>query len=411
MTPWAPVSLALLFDLRVRPLSWAERGVLHHIHLIAAASPDGVTAAIEKRTGEADASAWKRALGEDGATHLGRLVEAGWFTICPEGVRLAARSASDAPRAPVGPPPKAPDATTADPAEGARTTPPEAGARLRKLRYAFNHRLGEFAEIDPATTWEMWSASECGRDTITRRVTNPPTTRERNASGTFQGRSVDATERFGNVPGTPRNATERTTERPRNGSRASENALDSEKNRENDRNARERSGNATERTTERSGVPTTKTTPSILSGLQAAAKGATLTGALAMEREANATLARITPPLSADEIEDMGAALANPSAWWPPGKKSAPKHVTLRDLAGWRGDDGAHDWTPLVALVAHVRTEDDDGYINRPDPPRPPQIIKIMQGEEIDRALLAAETTGPLASFLRNRKRAPVQGG
>jgi hypothetical protein len=130
-----------------------------------------------------------------------------------------------------------------------------------------------------------------------------------------------------------------------------------------------------------------------------------------MEREANATLARITPPLSSDEIEDMGAALANPSAWWPPGKKSAPKHVTLRDLAGWRGDDGAHDWTPLVALVAHVRTEDDDGYINRPDPPRPPQIIKIMQGEEIDRALLAAETTGPLASFLRNRKRAPVQGG
>ena len=54
------------------------------------------------------------------------------------------------------------------------------------------------------------------------------------------------------------------------------------------------------------------------------------------------------------------------------------------------------------------------GRSNRYDdipPPRPPQIIKIMQGEEIDRALLAAETTGPLASFLRNRKRATVQGG
>lgn len=60
---------------------------------------------------------------------------------------------------------------------------------------------------------------------------------------------------------------------------------------------------------------------------------------------------------------------------------------------------------------AAPRVPDADGYINRPDPPRPPQIIKIMQGEEIDRALLAAETTGPLASFLRNRKRAPVNGG
>lgn len=273
MTPWAPVSLALLFDLRVRPLSWAERGVLHHIHLIAAASPDGITAAIEKRTGEADAAAWKRALGEDGASHLGRLVEAGWFTICPEGVRLAARSASDAPRAPVGPPPKAPDTTATDPAEGARTTPPEAGARLRKLRYAFNHRLGEFAGIDPATTWEVWSASECGRDTITRRVTNPPTTRERNASGTFQGRSVDATERLGNVPGTPRNATERTTERPRNGSRASENALKEEKKREEPRNATERSVDTTERATERSGVPNDIDPAEVLARMRKASGG------------------------------------------------------------------------------------------------------------------------------------------
>jgi hypothetical protein len=130
-----------------------------------------------------------------------------------------------------------------------------------------------------------------------------------------------------------------------------------------------------------------------------------------MEREANATLARITPPLSADEIEDMGAALANPSAWWPPGKKAAPKHITLRDLAGWRGDDGAHDWTPLMALVAHAREEDGDGYINRPDPPRPPQYVKILQGDEITRALEEAETTGPFAWALRGRKRATVQGG
>jgi len=60
---------------------------------------------------------------------------------------------------------------------------------------------------------------------------------------------------------------------------------------------------------------------------------------------------------------------------------------------------------------AAPRVPDADGYINRPDPPRPPQIIKIMQGEEIDRALLEAETTGPFAWALRGRKRAPVQGG
>ena len=78
-------------------------------------------------------------------------------------------------------------------------------------------------------------------------------------------------------------------------------------------------------------------------------------------------------------------------------------------LRGWlqrKADEIARAPKP-----AAPRVPDADGYINRPDPPRPPQIIKIMQGEEIDRALHEAETTGPLASFLRNRKRAPVQGG
>ena len=254
MTPWAPVPLSLLFDLRVRPLSWAERGVLHHIHLIAAASPDGITAAVEKRTGEADATAWKRALGEDGATHLGRLIEGGWFTICPAGVRVATTPTQTAPRAPAEAPTKRGDTHHAEMSEGAHAATPDAAARLRKLRYAFKHRLGEFAQVDPATTWDAWAASECGREAITRRVTNPPTTRERNASGTFQGRSVDATERSGNVPGTPQNATERTTERLRNGSRASENALEEENKREEPRNATERSVDTTERTTERSVV-------------------------------------------------------------------------------------------------------------------------------------------------------------
>ena len=157
MTPWAPVPLSLLFDLRVRPLSWAERGVLHHIHLIAAASPHGITAAVEKRTGEADATAWKRALGEDGATHLGRLIEGGWFTICPAGVRVATTPTQTAPRAPAGAPTTRGDTHHAEMSEGAHAATPDAAARLRKLRYAFKHRLGEFAQVDPATSWEAWS--------------------------------------------------------------------------------------------------------------------------------------------------------------------------------------------------------------------------------------------------------------
>ena len=61
--------------------------------------------------------------------------------------------------------------------------------------------------------------------------------------------------------------------------------------------------------------------------------------------------------------------------------------------------------------VAAPRVPDADGYINRPDPPRPPQYVKILQGDEITRALEEAETTGPFAWALRGRKRATVQGG
>ena len=392
MTPWAPVSLALLFDLRVRPLSWAERGVLHHIHLIAAASPDGITAAIEKRAGEADAAAWKRALGEDGATHLGRLVEAGWFTICPEGVRLAARSAPTAPPSRVEAPAEAPPPT-------GKPSDAPAAERARNDRKKFARRLSPFAHVAAGVVWETWIATAEGAAFVSERESTFRGYRERAVPTAVPNAGTAPRYRPGTAPVPPQ------------GTALPSHTLPSE-NAENKREEEDVRGTAVPPPgTGTSTAPVPPPSPSILSGLQAAAKGATLTGALAMEREANATLARITPPLSEYEIEDMGAALASPSAWWPPGKKSAPKHVTLRDLAGWRGDDGAHDWTPLVALVAHVRTEDDDGYINRPDPPRPPQIIKIMQGEEIDRALHEAETTGPLASFLRNRKRATVQGG
>jgi hypothetical protein len=53
----------------------------------------------------------------------------------------------------------------------------------------------------------------------------------------------------------------------------------------------------------------------------------------------------------------MADALGSPAAWWPPGKRTAPKHVTLRDLAGWKEADGEPGWAPLSALIAHVRAE------------------------------------------------------
>ena len=75
-------------------------------------------------------------------------------------------------------------------------------------------------------------------------------------------------------------------------------------------------------------------------------------------------------------------------------------------LRNWLSDAAAK--TPKVAAP---RVPDADGYINRPDPPRPPQYVKILQGDEITRALEEAETTGPFAWALRGRKRATVQGG
>ena len=104
---------------------------------------------------------------------------------------------------------------------------------------------------------------------------------------------------------------------------------------------------------------------------------------------------------------DVLAEVKRAGEWMVTARKPATDGRAF--LRGWlqrKADEIARAPKP-----AAPRVPDADGYINRPDPPRPPQIIKIMQGEEIDRALLAAETTGPLATFLRHRKRAPVNGG
>lgn len=104
------------------------------------------------------------------------------------------------------------------------------------------------------------------------------------------------------------------------------------------------------------GPATTATGRSLLDAFRdATGSRATLVGNMAEERGLADMLARLAP--TAAEVTAMGAALGEVAAWWPQGKRPAPKHVTLRDLAGFRGKDGAPEWGPLSALVAHVRAK------------------------------------------------------
>lgn len=104
------------------------------------------------------------------------------------------------------------------------------------------------------------------------------------------------------------------------------------------------------------GPATTATGRSLLDAFRdATGSRATLVGNMAEERGLADMLARLAP--TAAEVTAMGVALGEVAAWWPQGKRPAPKHVTLRDLAGFRGKDGSPEWGPLSALVAHVRAK------------------------------------------------------
>lgn len=117
------------------------------------------------------------------------------------------------------------------------------------------------------------------------------------------------------------------------------------------------------------GPATTPTSRSLLDAFREAAKNATLVGNMSEERGLADMLARLAP--SAAEVVAMGAALGDAAAWWPPGKRAAPKHITLRDLAGWKGADGSPEWAPLSALVGHVRAKGAPSRAQRPADPEP----------------------------------------
>lgn len=104
------------------------------------------------------------------------------------------------------------------------------------------------------------------------------------------------------------------------------------------------------------GPATTPTGRSLLDAFRdAAGSRATLVGNMSEERGLARMLDRLAP--STAEVQSMADALGSPASWWPPGKRAAPKHVTLRDLAGWKEADGEPGWAPLSALIAHIRAE------------------------------------------------------
>jgi hypothetical protein len=117
---------------------------------------------------------------------------------------------------------------------------------------------------------------------------------------------------------------------------------------------------------------------------------ATLTGASSIEVELSRLLERHA--LSADEIVRAGRAFEEPAAWWPKGKNPAPRHVTLNDLAGFRGDDG-FEWRALAALVAHVRTQKKPVAVAAPARPKRAPLVPLTDAQKAE--LLGRPTETP----------------
>lgn len=369
MTPWAPVPLALNDDPRVRLRTPVEQLTLVRLYLIARGAD--IVPMPPLRAGEAAHAVWRRLWGAETADAVGQLVEAGLVLVEPAGLRLALATGarSGAPRA----------MAAHDLGERAdasvEVTPETIAARTRKLRHVFTHRAGELVDVDPGLSWEAWLATDHGRETYARRVLgHNKTARPRNASGTFRGRSDGTT-------GTPQ-------ERHGNGHRNAPPVLSETSGiEEKEREKRERNATGTERGTERNGTPQERSDGTLLAALQSAAAGrATLTGALAIEQEFGHLLERHR--LTADEIERAAKAFEDPSAWWPRGKNPAPKHVTLNDLAGFRGDSG-FEWRAVSALVAHVRAS--KRTAPKPSPlPAAPARGPVVTAEETRRLLEAS---------------------
>lgn len=386
MTPYGPVTFALLHDLRVRSLSWAERGVLFHLYLLAAASTDEKTIYVDVRTGEAATASWERALGKDGAAAVGRLIETGFVVTCPAGLCITIPARETAAKGREGGGAMVATIGGEERPQGAvawqgKPSKSPSAQRARTDRALFASReKGMWKLIDPALSWDEWIATPEGRAFIADR--------EREHPG--YARWVTPQGNAGNAQGnTPGNTPPLPPQTP----------LSSPKNEEKSQKARAK-GNAGN--TGSGNTPTRVT----LHDLRDAARGVTDLIGPGYERSVSRVLGDAA--LTFDELPRVVEALKSPASWWPSGHNAAPARPTLADLAGYRSvaADGTHECRPLLALIAHVRAKGARAGVRRDDdlPPPPPPVDPAT----LPPPLTPEQVRASRPAFFRNRPDAPA---
>lgn len=385
MNLWGPIPLALLYDLRVRGLSWADRGVLHHLHLVASTSEDRQTIPLPPRPGEASLAAWRRALGEDGAEAVGRLVQAGLLETTPAGLRTALQTATASPRSA--------DAPDAPP----RPASPASGP-VERLRALFSKHKLQTADARTA-----WLRTEHGRKTLDRLgLTEAEALSVVARTGATGGRfgvnpaAVTAAVTTEVTTGNGYRRAAVTTAVTSLPSHTLPSEKDSEREGENSARAAVTDGDNRNPLTAvtHGGNPAAVTDP--FGALQElAAPVADLFGG--GEVDASALLVRMG--VTGAEAHAMAVALAKPSAWWPD-RKSAPARATLSALLGFRTEEG-YEARAMTALVAHVRAGATRHAHAAPTADRPPPSLTPARAPDpakvaaVRAALAAARIVAP----------------
>lgn len=378
LTPYAPVTVALLHDLRLRGLSWADRGVVHHLYLLAGSGSDGKTVHVIQKQGEAVAAAWERALGKEAAGSVGRAIEAGLVEQCPEGLRITIPAR--------GPTVREGGALTSsigaedDPQgkvswQGKPSNGPSA-ERARNDRKKFKQRVSPFGHVAAGVEWERWVETAEGAAFVARREQEFPGYRLKMLAGTAPGTGTST------APVPPRY-------RPPLSPSHSPSFPGKEKE---DGEEVPPAGTGTS-TAPRGG---TSSGLALLDAMREASNGrATLDGDSATQVAMCAALVRLG--VTGDEAAEMGAALADTSAWWTSGSGKTPAHVTLHRLRGYYDrDTKTHGWEPLQDLVAYVRGEAAKRERRERTRGPAPQSVALLSPEAAQRLVDEARASGGL---------------
>ena len=351
---WAPVPLWLSLDGGVRSLPAPARVALYELAVNGggARCGDDPSEALDGLCAGAGASLGAMLARRVVAVEGGRL-----RLVAPDGA-APARAATEAPTPPGTDAPKADDRAASN-RLGALWS--KAGCRTPETRAAWVDSAAGVAFLaregrDRAWAVERANLANSARQHAANSSPTPPT-----VGGQLDANPSPTTP----LPPTPP-LSEKNEDRRESGAREGDANL---ANREDANSANLGANSSPTPTPSAHGPATTPTSRSLLDAFREAAKNATLVGNMSEERGLADMLARLAP--SAAEVVAMGAALGDAAAWWPPGKKAAPKHITLRDLAGWRGADGSPEWAPLSALVGYVRAKGAPARAQRPADPEP----------------------------------------